>query len=376
MKSKRLLVTGCIAVMGLLAAACGSDEAAPTPAAAPAPAPAPEVTDPAAEALNVGLLFDLTGRGDNSFNDSAAAGLDRATRELGINPSESAPSGEDDRAPRMDLLIQDGQELVFGVGFLWDGVVSAAAAANPDTNFTIIDSVITSFNNNTPDDVTDDVPLPNVRSLTFAANEGAFLVGVAAALTSKTDKIGFIGGVDFPIIHEFEAGYIAGAKAANPDIKIISQYVSQPPDFGGFTDTAKGKEIGSQMYADGADVVFHAAGLAGNGLFEAASEAGKPGEVWAIGVDGDQFASSSPEVKPYILTSMLKRVDNGVFETISDEIDGAFTGTLEHYNLARDGVGYATSGDFMSAETIASIEDFKAQIIAGTIVVPLDPAEA
>jgi basic membrane protein A len=370
MKSKLLLITGCIAVMGLLAAACGSDEAA-TPAADPAPA-----ADPPAEAANVGLLFDLTGRGDNSFNDSAAAGLDRATAELGITPSESAPAGEDDRAPRMDLLIQDGQDLVFGVGFLWDGVVSAAAAANPDTNFAIIDSVITSFNNNTPDDDTDDVPLPNVRSLTFAANEGSFLVGVAAALTSTSGKIGFIGGVDFPIIHEFEAGFIAGAKAANPDIEIISQYVSQPPDFGGFTDTAKGKEIGSQMYADGADVVFHAAGLAGNGLFEAASEAGEPGDVWAIGVDGDQFESSSPEVKPYILTSMLKRVDNGVFETINDQTDGAFTGTLEHFDLARDGVGYATSGDFLAADVVTAMEDFKAQIIAGTITVPLDPAAA
>ena len=277
------------------------------------------------------------------------------------------------RAPRLALAVADGNNLVVGVGFLWGGAISAGAAANPDTHFAIVDSVVATFDNATPDDTTDDVALNNVASLVFAEEQGSFLVGAAAALTSKTGKIGFVGGVEFDLIKKFEAGYIAGAKAVNPDIVVLSQYVSQPPDFSGFTDTAKGKEIAGQMYLDGADVVYHAAGQTGNGVFEAASEAGEPGAVWAIGVDSDQYLSAAPEVQPYILTSMLKRVDLSVFETIKAETEGTFSGGVSVFDLARNGVGYSTSGDFMSAETIAALEGFKAQIIDGTIVVPTDP---
>ena len=247
---------------------------------------------------------------------------------------------------------------------------------NPDTHFAIVDSVVSSYDNATPDDTTDDVPLENVASLVFAEEQGSFLVGAAAALTSQSGMIGFVGGVEFDLIKKFEAGYIAGAKAVNPDIEIISAYVSQPPDFTGFTDTAKGKEIAAQMYAEGADVVYHAAGQTGNGVFEAASEAGEPGSVWAIGVDSDQYQTASPEVQPYILTSMLKRVDVSVYETIKAQSEGSFAAGVQVFDLARDGVGYSTSGDFLSAETITALEDYKAQIIAGDIVVPTDPAAA
>ncbi len=382
MKSKRTLAVGLVAVLSLVAAACGDDEATEDTTAATGDETAADptesattepTTDAAPAGTKVGLLFDLTGRGDKSFNDSAAAGLDRATAELGITPSESAPSGEDDRAPRLALAVTDGNNLVVGVGFLWGGAISAGAAANPDTHFAIVDSVVATFDNATPDDTTDDVALNNVASLVFAEEQGSFLVGAAAALTSKTGKIGFVGGVEFDLIKKFEAGYIAGAKAVNPDIVVLSQYVSQPPDFSGFTDTAKGKEIAGQMYADGADVVYHAAGQTGNGVFEAASEAGAPGEVWAIGVDSDQHHSAAPEVQPYILTSMLKRVDLAVFETIKAETEGTFTAGVSVFDLARDGVGYSTSGDFLSAETITALDGFKAQIIDGTIVVPTDP---
>ncbi len=383
MKSKRTLAVGLVAVLSLVAAACGDDETEPAAdstdsatadsATADSATAEPVTTEPAAAAVKVGLLFDLTGRGDKSFNDSAAAGLDRAAAELGITPSESAPSGEDDRAPRLELAVADGNNLVVGVGFLWGGAIGAGAAANPDTHFAIVDSVVATFDNATPDDTTDDVALNNVASLVFAEEQGSFLVGAAAALTSKTGKIGFVGGVEFDLIKKFEAGYIAGAKAVNPDIVVLSQYVSQPPDFSGFTDTAKGKEIAGQMYADGADVVYHAAGQTGNGVFEAASEAGAPGEVWAIGVDSDQHHSAAPEVQPYILTSMLKRVDLAVFETIKAETEGTFTAGVSVFDLARDGVGYSTSGDFLSAETITALDGFKAQIIDGTIVVPTDP---
>ncbi|HUF98560.1 MAG TPA: BMP family ABC transporter substrate-binding protein [Ilumatobacter sp.] len=380
---KRILAATLVAALGLTAAACGDDEeTTDTTAAAATDTTMADDTgttmadEPSEDASTVGLLFDLTGRGDKSFNDSAAAGLDRAAADLGIDPAESAPTGDDDRVPRLNLFVDEGRDLIVGVGFLWDGAVAAGAAANPDTHFAIVDSVITSFNNATPDDETDDVELTNVASLVFAANEGSFLVGAAAALTSETGKIGFVGGVDFPLIHEFEAGYIAGAKSVNPDVEILSQYASVPPDFTGFTDTAKGKEIASQMYADGADVVYHAAGQTGNGVFEAASEAGEPGSVWAIGVDSDQYETAAEAVKPYILTSMLKRVDVAVYETIKAESEGTFTAGVQVFDLAADGVGYATTGDFLSAETIAALEALKAQIIDGTITVPTDPDAA
>lgn len=373
MKSKHLLAAGL--AVSLVLAACGGDDdtASSDTTAAPTVTDAPEATDPpAADGATVGLLFDLTGRGDKSFNDSAAAGLDKATAELGIVPSESAPSGDDDRAPRLQLFVDDGQDLIVGVGFLWANAIAAGAAANPDTHFAIVDSVVASYDNATPDDTTDDVALDNVASLVFAEEQGSFLVGAAAALMSKTGKIGFVGGVDFDLIHKFEAGYYAGAQAVNPDIEIISSYVSQPPDFSGFTDTAKGKEIASQMYADGADIVYHAAGQTGNGVFEAAAEAGAPGEVWAIGVDSDQYLAAAPEVQPYILTSMLKRVDVSVYETIATEVDGSFAGGVQVFDLSRDGVGYSTSGDFLPQDVIDQLEAFKTQIIAGDIVVPTD----
>ncbi len=405
--SKRLLAAGLVAALSLTAAACGDDEeetgaatatdtgeatataetataetaTADTTATTAATEDTTATTEATAdttasgEASTVGLLFDLTGRGDKSFNDSAAAGLDQAAEELGIVPSESAPSGDDDRAPRLQLFVDDGQDLIIGVGFLWAGAVGAGAAANPDTNFAIVDSVLESYDNATPDDSSDDVPLDNVASLVFAEEQGSFLIGAAAALTSQSGTIGFVGGVEFDLIKKFEAGYRAGALAVNPDIQIIAQYVSQPPDFTGFTDTAKGKEIAAQMYAEGADVVYHAAGQTGNGVFEAASEAGEPGSVWAIGVDSDQYLSAAPEVQPYILTSMLKRVDVSVFETIKAQSEGSFEAGVQVFDLERDGVGYATSGDFLSADTIAALEDFKAQIIAGDITVPTDPTE-
>jgi basic membrane protein A len=399
-KSKRMLAAALVAALGLTAAACGDDDddatpetAAPgdtsadtTPVTEPAgtepagtePAgtePAgtePAGTDPAAEGTTVGLLFDITGRGDRSFNDAAAAGLDQAVEEFGVIPSESTPTGDADRADRLNLLVGDGNQLVIGVGFLWEGALEAGAIANPDTHFALVDGVAQDPAG-TPDDPNDDTDLPNVTNLLFAEEQGSFLVGAAAALTSQTGKIGFVGGVEIDLIKKFEAGYIAGATAVNPDIEILSNYASQPPDFSGFNAPNVGLEIATQMYADGADVVYHAAGGTGLGVFQAATEAGAPGEVWAIGVDSDQWQTADPAQQPYILTSMLKRVDVAVFEAIKAEAQGAFAPGIQVFDLSVDGVGYATSGDNLSAETIAALEDFKAQIIAGEIEVPTVP---
>jgi basic membrane protein A len=385
--SKRLLAAGVVAALALAACGDDDDDAAPAatteaPAAAttapPATTAAQATTAPGGgEGVKVGLLFDITCTGDKSFNDSAAAGLEKATTDFGIVASHSCPTGDDDRKPRLDLAVQDGNQLIIGVGFLWGPAISAGAFENPDTHFGIVDSVVNSYDANaTPDDTSDDVALTNVASLVFAEEQGSYLVGAAAALTSKSGTIGFVGGVEIDLIKKFEAGYIAGAKAVNPDINIVSKYISQPPDFTGFNNAAAGKEVAAQMYADGADVVYHAAGATGLGVFEAAKDAGAPGETWAIGVDSDQYLTASPDLQPYILTSMVKHVDVSVYETIKAETEGTFTGDIQVFDLARDGVGYATSGDFLSADTIAKLEDYKAKIISGEITVPTDPAAA
>jgi basic membrane protein A len=310
-----------------------------------------------AEGATVGLLFDITGRGDKSFNDAAAAGLDQAVTDFAVVGAESTPTSEGDRAERLQQLVDSGNELVIGVGFLWTDAVEAGAQANSDTNFAIIDAVIDQ---------------PNVASLTFAEEEGSFLVGVAAGLKSQSDKVGFIGGVETDLIKKFEAGFQAGVKAANPDAEILSQYISQPPDFTGFNDPAKGKEIAAAMYEDGADVVYSAAGGSGLGVFQAASEAGAPGEVWAIGVDSDQYELVDADLKPYILTSMLKKVDVAVYEAIKGFAEGNFETGVQVFDVESGGVDYSTSGGFVD-DIADQIDEFAQQIIDGEIEVPTAP---
>jgi basic membrane protein A len=359
-KSKKLLAVGIIAALGL--AACGSDDDsgsestdAPTEAT---DAPTEGTDAPATgDGSTVGVVFDITGRGDRSFNDAAGAGLDQAVAELGVTGVESTPTGDGDRAERVQGLVDEGAGLVIGVGFLFGDSITAVAEANPDTSFAIIDSV---------------VDLPNVASLVFAENEGSFLVGAAAALKSQTGTIGFIGGVENDLIKKFEAGYVAGAEAVNPDIEVLVNSISQPPDFSGFNDPAKGKELAAAQYEAGADIVYSAAGGSGLGAFEAAAEAGAAGDVWAIGVDSDQYELVSAELQPYILTSMLKKVDVATFETISAFDGGSFAAGVQVFDVASDGVGYSTSGGFVD-DIAAQLDDFAAQIAAGEITVPEAP---
>ena len=259
---------------------------------------------------NVAVLFDVTGRGDKSFNDAAAAGLDQAVAEFGVNPTESTPSSDGDRAERLSAAIADGNDLVIAVGYLWGNALTEAAAAAPDTHFGIVDSVVDS---------------PNVASLVFAEEQGSFLVGVAAALKSQTDHVGFVGGVPNALIQKFQAGFEAGVACVNPDITVEVQYVNDDPTIG-FNDPAHGKELAAAMYEAGADVVYAAAGASGSGVLEATSEAGDPGDVWTIGVDSDLYQQVDPDLQPYVLTSMLKRVDVATYETIRSEVEGSFAG--------------------------------------------------
>ena len=307
--------------------------------------------------VKVGLAFDVGGRGDQSFNDAAAAGMDKAKAEFGIETTDAtAVNGENEaaREERLNQLIDAGYTNIIAVGFAYAASVGKVAKENPDVHFAIID------------DASDASKGDNVAQLTFAEQEGSFLVGAAAALTSKTGHIGFVGGVNVPLIVKFEAGYDAGAKAVNPDIKIDSTYLTQPPDFSGFGDPAKGKTAAEGMYQGGADIVYHAAGGSGAGVFTAA----KAAKGWAIGVDSDQAKTAEEGVRDVILTSMLKKVDVAVYDYLAKAVKGENAAGNVIYDLKVDGVGYSTTGDKMSADVIAKLEDYKAKIVSGEIKVP------
>jgi basic membrane protein A len=206
--------------------------------------------------------------------------------------------------------------------------------------------------------------------MVFGVQDASFLVGAAAACASKSGKLGFIGGVENNIIKPFEAGFTAGAKQVNPDATVEVKYISQPPDTKGFNDPASGKAISKAMYDSGIDVVFAAAGGSGKGMFEAVVETGKkPGEVYAIGVDSDQYLTASPDQQPYVLTSSLKRVDVATYEAITDALNGKLTGEIKTYDLKNNGVGYAISNKDID-KYAGTLEELKQQIIDGKITVP------
>ncbi len=321
-------------------------------------------------AASVGLVFDIGGEGDLSFNDSAAAGLQRAADELGVSISKVSPNDDGSNRAELLQLQADSSDIVIAVGFLFEADAAAVGGANADTNFGVIDSSMLDFSGETPAPYAD-----NIAGLVFSEEQGSFLVGAAAALKSETGHIGFVGGVCcFGLIEKFEAGYIAGATAVNPDITITSQYITEFPNFDGFNDPASGRETALAMFEGGADVVYHAAGGTGLGVFQAAKEQSEAtgSKVWGIGVDSDQYNTVDADLQEYVLTSMLKRVDVAVFEVIKAHLDGSFGPGEQRYDLSVDGVGYSTSGGFVD-DIVDQLEAFKADIIAGTIVVPTEP---
>jgi len=364
-RSTKLAAVLSAGILSFALAACGSDSDSEGSAAEDTTSPSTgtsESTGAATSDIKVGMAYDIGGRGDQSFNDMAAAGLDKAKSEFGVGTQESeAADGEDDAAKveRLTQLAEGGYNPIIAVGFAYDAAVASVAPEYPDIDFAIVDDVPVGADGN---------PIPNVTSLTFAEEQGSFLVGAAAALKSEADHIGFVGGVNTPLIQKFEAGYEAGAKAVKPDIKIDVQYLTEPPDFSGFGDPAKGKTAAEGMYDKGADVVYHAAGGSGGGVFEAAAAADK----WAIGVDADQYLTADASVQPHILTSMQKRVDVAVYDYIKSVVDGSpKTGNVV-YDLKVDGVGYSTSGGFVD-DIKSQLDDYKQQIIDGTIKVPTKP---
>ncbi len=309
--------------------------------------------------LKVGLAYDIGGRGDKSFNDSAAAGLDKAKSELGIEIKElSAKEGESDadKEARLRLLAQGGYNPIIAVGFLYGTSMKKVATQFPNVKFGIVDSVVEGAT--------------NVTGLTFAEHEGSFLVGAAAALKSKTGNVGYIGGCLIPLLQKFEAGFTAGAKAAKPDIKVQVKYLSNPPTCKGFNDTAAGTETANGIYDGGADVIFAAAGGSGTGVFQAAKAKSK----LAIGVDSDQYQTAAADLKPVVMTSMLKRVDVAVYDFLKSAQSGSPLTGVQVFDLKKDGVGYSTSGGQMD-DIKTKLEDYKKQIIDGTIKVPTEPGK-
>ncbi|MBB4762782.1 BMP family protein [Amorphoplanes digitatis] len=326
-------------------------------AAAPAAVSTQTLTGLGSESIRVGIAYDSAGRGDKSFNDAAGMGMDRARKELLVEATELTAKAETDegRTATLRELAQGGNNPVIAVGFLYAGAIGTVAKEYPGTLFAIIDD--------------SSVEARNVVSLLFSEEQGSYLVGVAAAKASKKGRVGFVGGVAVPLIKKFEAGYIAGARSVDPGVRVDVRYLSAPPDFSGFGSPDKGKAAAERMLAGGADVVYSAAGGSGAGVFEAVAAA--PG-TWAIGVDSDQYASAAEAVKPQILTSMLKRVDNGVFQEIQAFIKGDRSGGVKRYDLEVDGVGYATSNPALKPYQ-ATMEAARYRILAGSVKVPTTP---
>ncbi|WP_127358893.1 BMP family lipoprotein [Actinacidiphila soli] len=322
------------AVLALSATACGSSSQSDASS-----------SGSSSGGLKVGIAYDVGGRGDHSFNDSAAAGIDKAKKGLGVTQvkelTAKTADTDADRETRLEQLADAGYNPVIGVGYSYATAMTAAAKKYPNVTFGIVDSV---------------VPGKNVDSIQFTEEQSSYLAGVAAALKTKTNKIGFIGGVDIPLIKKFQAGFDQGVTDTNPKAKVTAQYLSHGSDLSGFADPAKGKEAAQGMLDSGNDVIYSAAGSSGNGAIEAV--AGKTG-TWAIGVDSDQYQDASlAKYKNSILTSALKNVDVSVYDLISSVKGGTpLTGT-QTYSLAKGGVGLSYSGGF--------IDDIKTQLDAAT----------
>ncbi|WP_082375101.1 BMP family lipoprotein [Pseudonocardia sp. HH130629-09] len=331
------------------------ERVAPPSVPAASAQPAPEAPKADASRLKVGLAYDIGGRGDASFNDAAAAGLDRAVAELGLQKANTreataqAGESEDAGTNRLRQLAQSGFNPIIAVGFNYATGVKTVATEFPNVQFAIVDD--------------DTVELPNVKPLVFAEEQGSFLVGAAAALKTSTCKVGFIGGVDNPLIQKFDVGYAQGAEAVAPSIDVESAYISPAGDFTGFNDATRATEIASGQYDGGADISFAAAGQSNQGVFAAAQTAQRK----AIGVDSDQYNSPQlTQVRDTIMTSMIKRVDVAVYGYVNAVAGNTVAQLPARFDLANNGVGYSTSGGQVD-DIVPQLEAYKAAIIAGQI---------
>ncbi|CAL9299856.1 BMP family ABC transporter substrate-binding protein [Streptomyces olindensis] len=275
------------------------------------------------------IAYDIGGKGDQSFNDAAYAGLTKAKDEFGYKTADIEPTeGETDadKEQRLASLAKQGYNPVVGVGFAYAPAMKAVASKYPDTTFGIVDSVVEG---------------KNVASLVFAEEQASYLAGVAAAKATKSNTVGFVGGVDIPLIHKFEAGYKQGVEdTSGGKVKVISQYLTQTAEEGGFSSPDKGKAAAEGQIEKKADVVYQAAGLSGQGVIEAAAKA----KVWAIGVDSDQYKQAAlAPYKQYILTSALKDVGGAVYALAKSVHDDKPLAGIQTFDLKVNGVGLSES---------------------------------
>ncbi|MFP2961808.1 BMP family protein [Myxococcus sp. 1LA] len=381
-----------LALTALLCACSKQKEEAP-PSGAQAPAAAGKTEK---KALPVGLVIDVGGRGDHSFNDAALRGLElwaagkryeggkyvdaspdevrkslpahltataAAFRSLPIQPIVLQSKAQEDYVPNLQLLVDQGARLTVGNGYMLANAVRTSAQENPQAQFLLIDSQVLDAQGKA-------MKLPNVRTVLFKEQEGSFLVGALAGLVTKTNKVGFVGGIEVPLIQRFEVGYRAGVKTTNAQAAqaLMSVYT------GSFNNMAAGKQVAQDLISKGADVLFHAAGADGIGVIQAVKEARAAGKsVYAIGVDSDQ-AHVAPDA---ILTSMMKYTDLAVYQAAKDLVDGTFGAGEQVLGLKENGVGMAeVRVDFPGkAEALQKVEALRQRIIAGSIQVPALPAD-
>lgn len=361
-KKRAIAICMVVALISTLFAGCGKK---PAEKAAPS-----TETKKEEKKLKVGLSTDEGGLNDKSFNQSADTGIKKAQSEFGVDYKAVESKTKDDYEPNLGALVDENCDLIFGIGYQMHDAIDNEAKQHSDKKFAIVD---------------EQVKEPNVESILFKENEGSFLVGVIAGKMTKTNKVGFIGGKNTALIEKFETGFAAGVKAVNPEAaKCLT--ASNENSLGkevkyadSFADSNKGYELAKQLYADGCDVVFHAAGGVGLGLFKAASEIKKSGKaVWAIGVDMDQAESvtdkaGKPIYADVILTSMVKRVDTGTYNAVKDLVNNNFQGgKVVEFGLKEDGVGVAPSSTKNTPKAVLDlVNKYSDSIKAGTIKVPV-----
>jgi len=338
LKKGLILVLAIVMVMTMFTGCAQPAQAPAEPAQEAEQAPAEE----AKPELSFGMITDVGGLGDKSFNDSAWEGLQKAGKELGVEPVILQSTKQEDYEANIGNMAQS-VDLSIAVGFLMEQAMISGAEQYPDMKFGIIDMV---------------VPKPNVMSVTFKEHDGSFLVGVIAGLTTKSNIVGFVGGMEGPLIEKFEVGFRAGVASVNPDAKVLVNYT------GAFDNPDKGKEIAISQFKQKADVIYHASGACGIGVIQAADENG----FWAIGVDQDQSAVSKNN---NVLCSMIKRVDVGTYTIVKSYADNNFAGGKAiELGLKEDGVGFSDGGNNVPAEVKAVADKAKELVVNGTIVVP------
>jgi basic membrane protein A len=294
------------------------------------------------------VIFDLGGKFDKSFNEAAFNGAEKFKTETGIAYRDFEIANESQREQALRKFAKDGNNPIVVVGFSWASALEKVAPEYKDTKFAIIDMVVTGQ--------------PNVKSIVFKEQEGSYLAGVMAAVAAKSNKVGFVGGMDIPLIHKFACGYIGGVKSVKKDATVFEAYTGSDPS--AWNDPVKGGEITKSQIAQGADVVYHAAGGTGVGVLQAAADAGKLG----IGVDSNQNGMQPG----HVLTSMMKRVDVAVYNVFKDAKDDKFKADIDNLGLKEEGVDVAMDDNnkpLITPEITAALDKAKKDILSGTVEV-------